>query len=484
LGVNAAVTISGLVPGSHLVGLSGLAANCQILGDNLQAVTIVAGANASVVYTIVCANPPGAGSLSITTATAGSSLDPDGYAVSVDGGAAQSIAINETLIIEGLAVGTHVLALSGIAGNCHLDGENPRAVEVLPVSTTVTFDLNCLGANALIAFTSNAFDLLAIFVVNPDGTGLRNLTPDGIFEAYPTWSPDGRKILFSQSGDLYVMDAAGGGRTKLAEAESEQGIFEHRWSPDGRMIAYVDTRPEGDELFNDLWVMQADGTGKVKAAEQAFSFSWSRDGRIVYTSVADFGDVHLRVINADGSADVRVTNRPAFQPAWSPDGTRIAFVTLGDNDIFLINPDGTGEVNLTRGSGEDEAPTWSPDGSRIAFTTDPLGQALESQVAVMNRDGSSRRSLTRGPGFDFEPGWSPDGTRIVFTRSEDSDTEIYVMNADGGRQTNVSRRPDTGETTPDWNGQGPATATVAGRQSVFYRSWLRANHLEANGLRR
>jgi TolB protein len=482
LGVNAAVTVSGLVPGSHLVGLSGLAANCQILGDNLQPVTITAGANTTVTFTIVCATPPGAGSLRITTATAGSSLDPDGYTVSVDGATPQSIGINATLTIEDLAVGTHALALSGIAANCHLDGENPRTVEVLPGSTTVTFGLNCLGANALIAFTSNAFDLLAILVVNPDGTGLRNLTPDGVFESDPIWSPEGQKILFSKGGDLYVMDAAGGGRVRLAEGETDQGISEYRWSPDGRMIAYVDTRAEGEDFFNDLWVMQADGAGKIKVAEQAFNFSWSRDGRIVYTSVADFGDVHLRIINADGSGDVRLTNRAAFQPAWSPDGTRIAFVTLGEQDIFLINPDGTGEVNLTQGFSEDDGPTWSPDGSRIAFSTGSLGQDQESEVALMNRDGSNRMILTDGPGFDFEPVWSPDGTKIVFTRSENRDAEIYVMNAGGGNQTNVSNRPDTRETTPDWNGQG--AVTVASRQSAFYKSWLRANDWKGKRLHR
>jgi TolB protein len=228
--------------------------------------------------------------------------------------------------------------------------------------------------------------------------------------------------------------------------------------------------------------MQADGTGKIKVAEQAFNFSWSRDGRIVYTSVADFGDVHLRIINAGGSGDVRLTNRAAFQPAWSPDGTRIAFVTLGDTDIFLINPDGSGEVNLTQGLSEDEGPTWSPDGSRIAFTTSPLDQPQGSAVAVMNRDGSSRMNLTDRPGFDFQPVWSPDGTKIVFTRSDDSDSEIYVINADGGNQTNVSNRPDTGEDTPDWNGQGPVT--VASRRSAFYTRWLRANHLEVHRLHR
>lgn len=136
------------------------------------------------------------------------------------------------------------------------------------------------------------------------------------------------------------------------------------------------------------------------------------------------------------------------------------------------------------GCGGGEGVTPPPTTGTLEITTstsEPLGQALESEVAVMNRDGSSRMTLTDHPGFDFEPVWSPDGTKIVFTRSENSNTEIYVMNADGGNQTNVSNRPDTRETTPDWNGQG--AVMVASRQSAFYKSWLRANHLEANCLR-
>jgi len=439
---------------------------------------VTVGATSELSFVVTCTATTG--SIQVTTATTGSSLDPDGYTLSVDGGASQAIGLNATLTLEGLAVGTHALTLSGIASNCHLDGENPRAVEVLPGSTTATFDLNCLGPNALIAFTSNAFRLLAIFVVNPDGTGLRNLTPDGAGESDPVWSPDGRKILFSKSGDLYVMDAAGSGRVKLADGD--QGIFEHRWSPDGRMIAFVDERQEGEDIIPELWAMQAGGTGKVRVADQAFDFSWSRDGRLVYTSEGDWADVHLRIVNADGSGDVRLTSRAAFQPAWSPDGARIAFVTLGDKDIFLINPDGTALVNLTPAGTDDDSPTWSPDGSEIAFNTGPAGQPLESDVAVMNLDGTSRTNLTNRPGFDLSPSWSPDGSKIAYERSEAGDSEIYVMNADGTGQTNVSNRPDTYESTPAWGGQG--SATVASRQSAFYTRWLRANHLEANRLHR
>lgn len=476
---NGSVTFTGVAVGSHTVALTEVAADCAVTGGPTQSVTVAPGATSELGFEVTCALP--AGSIQVTIATTGSSLDADGYTLSVDAGASQAIESNATLTLEGLAVGTHSLALAGIAGNCHLDGDNPRPVEVMPGSTMVTFDLACLGADALIAFTSNAFQLLAILVVNPDGTGLRNLTPDGEFESDPTWSPDGRKILFLRDGQLYVMDADGSGRVNVAGG---LGISEHRWSPDGRMIAYVDVRAEGDDVFDDLWVMQADGSGKVRLVEKAFNFSWSRDGRVVYTSVADLGDVHLRIIKADGSGDSRLTNRAAFQPAWSPDGTRIAFVTLDGKEIFLISPDGTDEVNLTQGLGENDAPAWSPDGSRIAFGTAPPAPSLDMEIAVMNRDGGSRMIVTSPPGFDFQPAWSPDGTKIVFTRSDlGGDSEIYVVNADGSNLTNVSNRPETLETAPDWNGRGAAVA-VASRQSAFYNRWLRANHMDANRLHR
>ena len=471
---NGNVTFSGVAAGSHTVTLTEVAADCAVTGGPTQSVAVVAGETSELGFEVTCALP--AGSIQVTTATTGSSLDPDGYTVSVDGGTPQAIGSNATLALEGLAVGTHTVALAGIAGNCHLDGENPRTVDVVQASTTVTFGLTCLGADALIAFTSNAFQLLAILVVNPDGTGLRNLTPDGEFESAPIWSPDGRKILFIREGSLYVMDADGSGRMKLADG---QAISEHRWSPDGRMIAYVDVRQLGEDVFEDLWVIQADGTGQVRLTEHGFNFSWSPDGRLVYTSDDDLGDVHLRVVNADGTGSARLTSQAAFQPAWSPDGTRIAFVTLDAKDLFLINPDGSDETNLTQGLSVNDAPAWSPDGSRIAFGTAPPTPGPDMEIAVINRDGSGEVTLTSPPGFDFQPVWSPDGTKIVFTRSEPSgDSEIYVMNADGSNLINVSNRPATLETGPDWNGQG-ATVTAASRQSAFYRRWLRANHLDA-----
>jgi TolB protein len=128
-----------------------------------------------------------------------------------------------------------------------------------------------------------------------------------------------------------------------------------------------------------------------------------------------------------------------------------------------MNSDGTAVINLTNGVGDNGAPTWSPDSRRILFTSEvfvPSEESLESDIVIMDRDGSHRVTLTGDAGFDVEPGWSTDGTRIVFTRwasgapntQDPGDSEIYVVNSDGSGQVNVSNRPETWETAPDWNG--------------------------------
>ena len=83
-------------------------------------------------------------SLRITTATTGLELDPDGYGIAVDGGPASPIGLDATVVMDRLADGVHVVALTSLATNCSVTGENPRSVSVVAGATaTVAFAVTC-----------------------------------------------------------------------------------------------------------------------------------------------------------------------------------------------------------------------------------------------------------------------------------------------------------------------------------------------------
>ncbi|HET6778104.1 MAG TPA: hypothetical protein VFH26_04400, partial [Gemmatimonadales bacterium] len=351
IGANEVVTIDEVPAGTHVVELSGIADNCTVADGPSRTVTVVNGADAAVQFDVTCIAITG--TIEVLTATAGSSLDPDGYLISLDGSEAQPIGVNATLRLEALEPGPHVVGLSGQAHNCRLEGENPRPVQLVAGTTTLTFSVTCLGADAMIAFGSNTFDLAAIFVVRPDGSGLTNLTPAGEFERNPVWSPDGSKILFVREDDLYVMHADGSGRVLIAADIGEASG--HSWSPDGTLIAFTPSGFRGDEFIQELWVMGADGNHPRRLAANGSTPSWSPDSR----RIAYEGDGQIRAINVDGTGGRRLTNQQfgASQPAWSPAGDRIAFLTAIDDPpdrpanrhIFLMNPDGSALQNLSQG---------------------------------------------------------------------------------------------------------------------------------------
>jgi Tol biopolymer transport system component len=105
-----------------------------------------------------------------------------------------------------------------------------------------------------------------LFVIRSDGTGLRRLTDDALGAGYPRWSPDGKRILFTQHNDtttfspgpLWVVDVAGGAPRPVTDPNDPGISFSGDWSPSGRQIAYVYYRPGWDH--NELRIVNADGT--------------------------------------------------------------------------------------------------------------------------------------------------------------------------------------------------------------------------------
>jgi hypothetical protein len=156
LEVSGAATLDGLTPGTHAVGLSGIAANCQVQGDNPRSITVTIGASATAAFAIICAPPPAiAGTIRITTSTSGADLDADGYAFAVNGGTTQPIGISTTASLASVAAGAHIVRLSGLAGNCSVQGTNPRSVTVAAGATAeVSFSVTCTATTGSLTITT------------------------------------------------------------------------------------------------------------------------------------------------------------------------------------------------------------------------------------------------------------------------------------------------------------------------------------------
>jgi Tol biopolymer transport system component len=364
---------------------------------------------------------------------------------------------------------TTVVAAGNNTGDASLRSP-ARVAEAITVAATDQNDNQAPFSNfgAAVDVYAPGVDIVSTWSTADDATNIRSGTSfaapfvAGTAARYLSGNPQATPASVSQA---ITRNAT---RDKVANVgEGSPNLLLYR--PDGKIVFQ-----SGRDGQIEIYTINSDGTEETRLTYHAYSDDfgpkYSPDGsKIAFRSARGY-DYYYQVymMNADGTTVRRVTRNQRghnVDPAWSPDGKQIAFRSNrdGDYEIYAINVDGTNERRLTYSTGMDMQPTWSPDGSKIAFAsyrdspsiTDPNG--LDNiNIFVMNADGSNQVNITPnwdglGARNDYYPDWSSDGTKISFVYDGEGNDEIYVMNADGSGRMNLSNLPLHWDYNPSWS---------------------------------
>jgi Tol biopolymer transport system component len=266
-----------------------------------------------------------------------------------------------------------------------------------------------------------------IYTVSPNGRHLVNLTPDSPkSDDYASWSADGRKIAFwsTRTGrdnsfvpalgradqEIFVMNANGSGLRQVTKNDVDDGG--PTWSPSGDRLVFHRFIDDIDHA--DLITVRVNGTSErnlTRSPRISDRYGvWSPDGREIVFMRDDSGSENdIATIRPDGSHLRALTATPTDEeaPDWSPDGTRIAFhwdvAAPRDNwDIYVMRRDGgSPPTRLTTAEGGDSSvnPAWSPDGRKIVFN--------KGELFTMRADGSRQKTVLPGSFDGHHPDWQP-----------------------------------------------------------------------------
>jgi Periplasmic component of the Tol biopolymer transport system len=366
---------------------------------------------------------PHAGRLQITVASEGADVPEDAYRIIVDGEQGPTVPVNGSAEVAGLGPGEHQVALSGVPLFCAAESALTRMVTVRSDSATqIDYSLTCVRR---IMFSEGNGWPTALHFVRSDGTGGDTIIDfpslQGANDA--VWSPDGSSIAFwsmpasessSDLPDIYTMNLSTGVISRLtSNVHSETNPA---WSPDGSRIAFA----RGAYTGRVIMTMDADGTNQTMLTDStlfAQQPTWSPDGdRIAYAQIntdegsPELGQFQIWIMNADGSGKTLVADY-GERPMWSPDGSRIAFKSnhdhndFGPRDIYLLTLPDLSIVRLTyQAVGSSDFPAWSPDGSHIVFVSDRDGTG---GIYTMNADGSNPVRITSETDYITSPSWEP-----------------------------------------------------------------------------
>jgi Tol biopolymer transport system component len=322
--------------------------------------------------------------------------------------------------------------------------------------------------------------LVDIYIIHPDGSGLKRISEHGNFCGSPKWARDSKSViaycmLAEETFTYRVADAEGETslvQINIANGETTQvkagpGVKEFPSLLPSGEVAYVRRQGPVQGVF------YGNGSRPGPAGSDLYTPSWSPDGaqvaysRRVENRTAEPAKLWSRNANFE-------LYRTAFLPSYDPSGEHLA--------VTMMNPDQTSSLLIVDEGKPARAilerkelilgTQWSHDGRRIIFAIGFFSSFLDfavgnkkpidrvnggAQVGVINPDGSDFHLITSGPNNNAFPSFSPDGKQIVYRTAGPDGEGLRIMNLQDHSAKVLTKLYDN---FPAWSPGGDTIAFV------------------------